>query len=103
MLVKQTYTPGWIFPGGGVERGETCLQAAVREVEEEAAIFARGPFHLVGIFSNHSQMAGDHLAFYVLREFEQRSFTPNMEIADARFFSPDEFARARERWNASTH
>jgi 8-oxo-dGTP pyrophosphatase MutT (NUDIX family) len=99
MLVKQTYTPGWIFPGGGVERGETCLQAAKREVEEEAAIFAKGALHLVGMFSNHEQMAGDHLAFYVLREFEQRAFKPNMEIADARFFSPDELP---ERLNGGT-
>jgi 8-oxo-dGTP pyrophosphatase MutT (NUDIX family) len=90
MLVKQTYLPGWIFPGGGVERGETCLEAARREVEEEAAIFAKGPFQLVGMFSNDKRMRGDHLAFYVLRDFEQRSFTPNMEIADARFFSPDD-------------
>jgi 8-oxo-dGTP pyrophosphatase MutT (NUDIX family) len=89
MLVKQTYTPGWIFPGGGVERGETCVEAARREVEEEAAIFAKGPLHLVGMFSNHKQMSGDHLAFYVLREFEQRNFIANMEIADARFFGPD--------------
>jgi 8-oxo-dGTP pyrophosphatase MutT (NUDIX family) len=89
MLVKQTYLPGWIFPGGGVERGETCLEAARREVEEEAAIFAKGPFQLVGMFSNDKRMRGDHLAFYVLREFEQRPFVPNMEIADARFFSSD--------------
>jgi 8-oxo-dGTP pyrophosphatase MutT (NUDIX family) len=89
MLVKQTYLPGWIFPGGGVERGETCVEAARREVEEEAAIFATGPFHLVGMFSNDRRMRGDHLAFYVLREFEQRRFVPNLEIADARFFSPD--------------
>lgn len=99
MLVKQTYTPGWIFPGGGVERGETCLQAALREVEEEAAIFAKGPLHLVGIFSNHQQMAGDHLAFYMLRDFEQREFKSNLEIADARFFSLDELP---ERVNAGT-
>lgn len=86
LLVKHTYTPGWIFPGGGVERGESCEQAALREIEEEACVAARGPLHLYGIHSNHKAMAGDHLAFYILREFEQRPFKSSLEIADARFF-----------------
>lgn len=90
MLVKQTYAPGWIFPGGGVERGETCEEAALREIEEEAAIFAKGALEFKGIFSNEKEMRGDHLAFYVLRDFDQRTFIPNMEIADARFFHPSE-------------
>jgi 8-oxo-dGTP pyrophosphatase MutT (NUDIX family) len=99
MLVKQTYAPGWIFPGGGVERGETCEEAALREIEEEAAIFAKGALEFKGIFSNEKEMRGDHLAFYVLRDFEQRAFTSNMEIADARFFHPSELP---ERVNGGT-
>jgi 8-oxo-dGTP pyrophosphatase MutT (NUDIX family) len=86
LLVKQTYTAGWIFPGGGVERGETCEEAALREVEEEAGVYAKGPLEFKGIFSNDKEMRGDHLAFYILRDFEQRAFSSNMEIADARFF-----------------
>jgi 8-oxo-dGTP pyrophosphatase MutT (NUDIX family) len=90
LLVKQTYTSGWIFPGGGVEKGETCQDSALREVEEEAAIRAKGPLQLMGIFNNDLGMRGDHLVFYILREFEQNAFKPNMEIADARFFAvPD--------------
>lgn len=90
LLVKHTYSPGWIFPGGGVESGETCLEAAEREVREEAQVIAKGPFHLHGIFSNHKDFPDDHLAFYTLREFEVLPFSPNMEIADARFFGPHE-------------
>lgn len=88
MLVKHTYTSGWIFPGGGVERGETCEQAALREIEEEASVFAKGSLEFKGIFSNENEMRGDHLAFFILRDFEQRRFVSNMEIADARFFEP---------------
>jgi 8-oxo-dGTP pyrophosphatase MutT (NUDIX family) len=86
LLVKQTYTPGWIFPGGGVERGEACETAALRELEEEAGILVKEPPSLIGIFNNNHGMKGDHLAFFVVRAFKQKPFSPNLEIADAKFF-----------------
>ena len=89
LLVKPTYTVGWILPGGGVERGETCLQAALREMEEESAVFATGPLELRGIYSNHRSFPGDHLLFYVCRQFERRVFKPSLEIAAAQFFAAD--------------
>lgn len=87
LLVKHTYQPGWILPGGGVERGETCLDAALREVREEAAIIPRGALEIHGVFSNHRDFPGDHLVVYILRAFERGPFKPNHEIADAQFFS----------------
>ncbi len=30
----------WVFPGGGIESGETAEQAVVREVEEETSLIA---------------------------------------------------------------
>ena len=89
LLVQHTYSPGWLFPGGGVERGETCENAAIRELHEEAQVTAKGPLTLHGIFSNHAHFPGDHLAFYVLREFEWQGFTPTREIAAAKFFAAD--------------
>src|SRR5437773_2252066 len=38
MLSKQTKRPLWEFPKGGVDKGETILQAALRELSEETGI-----------------------------------------------------------------
>ena len=86
MLIKQSYTTGWILPGGGVERGETLLEAAIREVREEAGLVAKGPLQLHGIFANEAKFRGDHVACYIMREFSQVDWSPDLEISDARFF-----------------
>lgn len=89
LLVKQSYAPGWLFPGGGVEFGETCEQAALRELQEEAEVTPTGPLALHGVFSNHSKFPGDHLVIYTLRDFTWNGFTPTREIVAAEFFAPD--------------
>ena len=89
LLVKHTYSPGWIFPGGGIESGENAMDAAIREIREEAHVVAKGPMTLHGVFSNHAEMRDDHLIFYILRAFDVLPFKASLEIADARFFAAD--------------
>lgn len=36
LLVKRRDVPVWVFPGGGIEKGETPERAVVREVFEES-------------------------------------------------------------------
>lgn len=86
MLVRHTYLPGWIFPGGGVERGETVHDAAIRELREETAIVPSESLKLHGIFSNEYQFPGDHVVCFRLNQFTRQSWKRSMEIADARFF-----------------
>ncbi len=87
LLVRHGYVPGWHFPGGGVEVGETCLESLTRELKEEARIAIEGPPFLHGVFFNNQTSRRDHVAAYVVRSFRVLGERPpDWEILEARFF-----------------
>ncbi len=86
-LVRHTYTPGWHLPGGGVEAGETALEAMVRELKEEACIVADGDIQLHGVFFNRHVSRRDHVLVYVVQSFRLIAIKqPDREIAESGFF-----------------
>ena len=86
-LVKHSYVSGWHLPGGGVEVGETFLEALRRELMEEGRIELTDEPQLHGLFFNVHVSPRDHVAVYVVRQFRQdRLPEPNHEIVECGFY-----------------
>ena len=89
-LIKHSYTDGWHLPGGGVEAGETLIEALERELREEGNIELSGPPALHGVFYHPRYSRRDHVTVYVVRQFRQSAQpVPNYEIVDHGFFPVD--------------
>jgi len=89
-LVRHSYVSGWHLPGGGVERGETLVQALARELREEGNIEVVDAPPLHGLFYNPVDSPRDHVAVFVVRVFRQDpAGPPNREIVERGFFALD--------------
>jgi 8-oxo-dGTP diphosphatase len=88
LCVRMNYaTHGWTTPGGGVELGESPLDALKREVLEESGLEVV-PEELVGVYSKPYK--NDIVLFFRARVVAQNPWQPNDEVAQIGYFGRDE-------------
>ena len=88
MLVRHTYVSGWHLPGGGVDVGETCEAAVIREVAEESNTDLIGKPVLFGVYLNSLVSARDHVILYISDSWNYKEglSSKRLEIAESRMF-----------------
>ncbi|MBN2585151.1 NUDIX hydrolase [Patescibacteria group bacterium] len=83
-----THTHSWQLPKGTVEPGEEYLEAALREIGEEAGIEPDN-LNYVKSYPSYSRMSGDKNKFmtiyYFLFRAANQPLTPSMEILKCRW------------------
>lgn len=87
LLVKHTYSEGWVLPGGGVEVGESIFTALKRELSEEAGLECKSA-KVLGVYHNSSISKRDHVVIYLVEDWleEQAHKRPKLEIAETEWF-----------------
>ena len=91
LLVRTRYHQWWALPGGGVHRRETPEAAAVRELREETGIRVEpGALSFGGLLSNFREGKSDYIVVYTASLPRAIMPEPGIEIADARWFAPDD-------------
>jgi 8-oxo-dGTP pyrophosphatase MutT (NUDIX family) len=94
LLIKDTYGR-WSWPKGKIEQGESSADAAVREVKEEVGLSNLRILGRAGRSNYFYRLKGDLVfktVFFFLLEVNnlERLQVQKEEIADARWFRPDQ-------------
>ena len=90
-----THTNSWQLPKGGVEPGEERLQAAIREIGEEAGI-TEPELTCIKAYPPYTRMSSDGLRFmtiyYFLFRSDKQPLRPSMEIIECKWVPIDQVA-----------
>jgi 8-oxo-dGTP diphosphatase len=91
LVLRSSYRPGWSLPGGGIARGESPRQAAVREIAEEIGLaVAPEALHEAQALELTWEHRSDHTTIFELALAERPALRlDNREIVAAAFRPPD--------------
>lgn len=90
LLVKHTYMDGWYSIGGGVEKGESPIQALKRELMEEVGVEVLHSPKIFGAYHNNAEGRDDYVVLYICERFKQTKPSQSFEIQEMRWFALDD-------------
>ena len=102
VLARHWFTPGvWTLPGGGIKKGETPGDAAIREVWEELGYKINSFDGQVGIYQGRMGRKDSVIVLHT-EDFEgNMKWTPNIEIKERGLFDlhhlPENISPANRR------
>lgn len=85
LLIKHTYMPKWHTIGGGIDKGETPIQAVQRELKEEVGITCLSAPILIGVYYHFLQKRDDYVVLYKVDHFIQEKVISS-EILESQWF-----------------
>ena len=90
LLVNQTYSNGWVLPGGGVEVHESTLDALKRELKEETGLECMSA-KVLDVWHNKRVSKRDHVVIYLVEEWtgDKAHQRQTLEISETAWFRLD--------------
>ena len=96
MALRGTYPSNiWVFPGGGVNFGETAADAFVREVREETGIDIDEPEYITTLELIKTEKGIHRVIFFHRAKPKGGDIKPSDDVADLRWMTVDEITRTK--------
>ncbi len=96
LLVRNSYQPWLVLPGGSVKTGESSAAAALREMREEVGIALKpAQLRFVTEIPSRFEYMRDHIAFFTADLTDDRIQIDKREVIWAQFVEPEQALKER--------
>lgn len=91
LLVKINYGHHrWIIPGGGVDKGESSVEAAIRETKEEVGLDVKDLVY-IGSYESNKEYKQNTVEIFLCKSDTLETKVDPIEIEEAKWFTRSEF------------